>query len=233
MRRSFDWMARPYSLLETVLFGGSFQSVRTALIPALLGARHVLVLGEGDGRFVEALVRLNPSARVVVIDGSRSMLTRAAQRLSDSSHQVEFVESNAARWLRDGENGAHADAVVTTFFLDCLTKEEHAELFALLSAKLAPKALWLWADLVVPRHGWQALGARMLLRVLYTVFGLTTNITARRLVDPSAFFARYGWTVQHTSVAMGGILRSHTFVRNSPTVQESPRLATGGPRPVD
>lgn len=220
--RSFDWMARPYAALEQLFFGGTFQAVRTGLLPCLDGAECVLVLGEGDGRLVSALLARNPNVRAVVLDGSAEMLDKAQARCAADAPRAEFVCANAVDWLETASTARAFDAVVTTFFLDCLTESEISRLFAAVPPRLTADARWLWADLVIPSAGWRRYFARWLLRTLYAVFSLTTNITARRLVNPDPYFAAGGWSTRHSKRALVGVLEARVLTRNSPTVPASP-----------
>lgn len=213
MKRSFDWMAKPYAMLERVLFGGTFHATRTGLLPLLDDATRVLVLGEGDGRFVAALLARNPRVHVVALDGSQEMLQTAQRRCAPHTERVTFVHANAVEWLAT-PSPQPFDAVVTTFFLDCLTEAELSRLFERIHVHLAPNARWLWADLVVPERGWQRYFAKLLLEWLYAVFVLTTNITARRLVDPSPHFVAHGWRTKLANTRLAGVLETRLLVRS-------------------
>jgi SAM-dependent methyltransferase len=221
LKRSFDWMAKPYAALERLLFGGSFQAARTGLLPTLDGVEHVLVLGEGDGRFISALLARNPRARAVVVDGSVEMLAKARSRCGTDATRIDFVHANAVDWLAAPQSRAPFDAIVTTFFLDCLTESEVTRLFAAAGPRLTPGALWLWADLVVPDRGWRRYFAKGLLGCLYAAFALTTNITARRLVDPRPHFAALGWSTRCSDRALAGVLEARVLTRSSPTAPAS------------
>lgn len=207
-------MAKPYAALERSLFGGTFQAIRTSLVSELDDSRRVLVLGEGDGRFVAALVARNRDARVVVVDGSAEMLRRAAVRCAGAAHRVEFVHANAVNWLASSAPTPRFDAVVTTFFLDCLTSQEMSELLVGVEKYVAPKARWLWADLVLAEQGWRRAFAVAVLRVLYSLFRLTTDITARRLTDPRPYFEAHGWTTERVARGLAGILEARLLVKN-------------------
>ena len=54
---AFDKLARPYRWLEYLAFGRALEGCRLDLLPWLGGARRVLTIGEGEGRFVAELVR--------------------------------------------------------------------------------------------------------------------------------------------------------------------------------
>lgn len=214
MKRSFDWIAKPYSRLERFLFGGTFQAIRLALLPELDGAKKILVLGEGDGRFVAALLARNLEARAVVVDGSMQMLLEAQRRCAPHAGRAEFVCANVVDWLASNPSSRCFDAVVTTFFLDCLTESEVSRVFAGVGAYSCSGSRWLWADLVVPNRGLRRHLSKLLLGWLYAVFALTTNITARRLVDPLPHFGAAGWNAQSQRRGLGGILEARVFIRS-------------------
>ena len=58
---NFDLIARPYRWLEYLTFGPTLQQTRLHYLPALLHSRNALVLGDGDGRFIAALLAANPT----------------------------------------------------------------------------------------------------------------------------------------------------------------------------
>lgn len=214
MTGSFDWMAKPYAALERALFGRAFQRMRTAFVSELDDAREVLILGEGDGRFAQALLGRNAAVRVTVVDGSAGMLREVAARNQGHAHRVRLVQANVVDWLEAEPAREVFDGVVTTFFLDCLTQSEVARLFLAVPARVVPGARWLWSDLVVPERGWSKFCARVLLGVLYFAFRLTTNISARALVDPSPYFVRSGWVTAKRKSGWSGILEARVWVKN-------------------
>ena len=73
----FDWLAPHYAWVETLTFGGRLHACRTALLGGVADARRVLVLGEGDGRFLAAFLASNPVATVDVMDASPAMVRSA------------------------------------------------------------------------------------------------------------------------------------------------------------
>ena len=54
---SFDLLAPHYRWMEWVLAGEKLQRCRTAWLEVLPAPARVLILGEGNGRFLEALMR--------------------------------------------------------------------------------------------------------------------------------------------------------------------------------
>ena len=115
--RGFDRLARSYRLLEFLAFGRDLERARFRYLDDLRGCRRILILGEGDGRFLGRLLTIAGSARVHCVDSSAGMIALAAGRAAESgaADRVDFERANVLDLHLDP--GAY-DAVVTLFFLD-------------------------------------------------------------------------------------------------------------------
>ena len=71
---NFDPIARPYRWLEYLSFGRELERRRFRYLPEVKSARRALVLGDGDGRFLAALVRQGGEVSVDYVDLSARML---------------------------------------------------------------------------------------------------------------------------------------------------------------
>ena len=72
---NFNAVAGHYRRLEYLAFGSHLERCRTALLPALdPSPRHALLIGEGDGRFLERFTRDYPDTQVDVIESSARMI---------------------------------------------------------------------------------------------------------------------------------------------------------------
>lgn len=147
-RCSFDRLTGVYQALEWLAFGADLERARFGLLDSLLSCRRVLILGEGDGRFLERLVRRFPEIRVDCLESSPAMLARARRRLTKAEQARVTFLCHDARTMELADE--IYDAVVTLFFFDCFTEAEVAALVARISRALRPKARWLWADFTVP-----------------------------------------------------------------------------------
>lgn len=207
-RKSYGWTAAVYSTAERLVFGNQLMRARLALLPELQLATRVLIVGEGDGRFLAALVRQNPHSSIVVVDRSRRMLDRAAYRLSAATPNVRFVQQDATEFLAELEPSTTFDAIVTLFVLDCLTATEVDALVGTAARRLTPGGAWLWADFSVPRAWPLRWVAEVMLQLLYWFFRATTDTSGQNLVDAGPVFTRVGLHEQVSSYALGGLVRA-------------------------
>jgi SAM-dependent methyltransferase len=186
---SFDRLARHYSWLEWVLAGQRLQSCRTAFLPQAIGARTIMLAGEGHGRFLSELCLANRMASICCLDASAKMICVAKQRLKRIGVQSKRVDFHAVPLL-DFEPVETFDLVVTQFFLDCFDEPELERVVAKLSAKLNPGGKWIIADFQVPPAGWRSYRARAILALAYGFFRAVTQLRATCIIDPAPYLVR-------------------------------------------
>lgn len=209
MTAGFDGVARVYRFLEYAAFGRTLQRARVAFTDRLTGCQSVLILGEGDGRFLADLARRLPASRMHCVDASEAMLTLAARRLSVADRTRITFERADARAL---DLGARTyDAVVTLFFLDCFSTEQVEALVARVSARLRPGAPWLFADFAIPPRGPARWHARVIVGGLYTFFRWRTGIVARELPASERALQRAGLTLAGEREFRLGLVRSAVY----------------------
>jgi ubiquinone/menaquinone biosynthesis C-methylase UbiE len=203
-----DPIARWYRWLEYIGFGGELERRRFAFLPQVAAARRVLVLGEGDGRFLARLVEQNLGASIDYVDLSDRMLELACRRAG--TDQVTYRQGDA---LTLPLPSAEYDLVVTNFFLDCFEESDAVILVERIAAAARPRARWLIAEFRQPESGWQALWARVWLRSLYLFFRVTTGLKTRRLVDHHPMLRQRGFRPERAESALFGLLASELWTR--------------------
>lgn len=77
----FDPLAPHYRWMEFVLAGNKLQRCRTAFLSRANQARNILLMGEGNGRFLIECRRRLKQARITCVDNSGCMLESARERL--------------------------------------------------------------------------------------------------------------------------------------------------------
>jgi SAM-dependent methyltransferase len=213
---NFDAIARPYRWMEYLTFGGSLQRCRTHFLPQLTESRRALVFGDGDGRFLAALLAANPALHADAVDSSPAMLRLLEQR----AHAPTRLRTHLAGAL-DFTPDRTCDLVATHFFLDCLTTGEIAVLCECITPHLAPNARWVISDFRIP-SGPMRWPARILVRLLYLAFRIFTGLPVTHLPDHSAALDAAGFVrvAQHHSLA--GVLTAELW-EYTPAMQLPPQ----------
>jgi ubiquinone/menaquinone biosynthesis C-methylase UbiE len=195
-----DRIARLYRWIEYATFGNALQQRRTAFLADVADARRILVLGDGDGRFLEKLVKQNPRARVDYVDLSGRMLEFA--RLRAGTDRVAYHQADALE-ITLPERGY--DLIATHFFLDCLDEASAARLVERVTRAVCPHARWLISEF---RRTWWS---SSLLAGLYCFFRITTGLKTRRLIDHHPLLARRGFRIMRAESAWRGLLTSELW----------------------
>lgn len=210
---SFDRLAPHYRWMESILAGGLLQRCRAAWLDEVTNARHVLVAGEGNGRFLSACAARMPNARFTVVDSSRAMLAQAEarwRRAGGSAEHLSLVHAALPGWTPPA--GAF-DLVVTHFFLDCFPEAELRSVVKKLSGAAGPSARWLLSDFEVPAKGVARLRAKLALALAYGFFRVATRLPAARLVPPDPDLIANGFVRGHRRTFNAGLLKAELWRR--------------------
>jgi ubiquinone/menaquinone biosynthesis C-methylase UbiE len=214
---SFDALAPWYGTLEWIAFGDDLQRCRVACLGEIAAPHRVLIVGEGNGRFLCELLRLHPGVGIDCIDASQRMLQLARKRVEDElghrGERVRFLHHEMTSWSPPEH---HYDLVVTHFVLDCFAETELAAVVRKLAQATTAEASWLLADFCVPVGGVARLRARAWLAVMYQFFRLTAGIDAGQLIDPTAVMRVEGFALNRQHKFQQGMLKSELW-RISPS----------------
>jgi ubiquinone/menaquinone biosynthesis C-methylase UbiE len=209
---NFDRVAPYYRWLETLVFGRRLQEARVAFLGDIKKPRRVLVVGEGNGRFLSEFVMAHPDAAVDCVEASGRMIELARRRVGTAS--VHFIHGD----IREVELQPDTyDLLVTHFFLDCFDEQSLAAVVAKLSRPAAPNAQWLIADFCEPAGDWRHMGRRFLIAFMYFFFRLVSAIEARHLVDYRPFLETAGFHLMETALPSDKMIRSERWERVLPS----------------
>jgi ubiquinone/menaquinone biosynthesis C-methylase UbiE len=201
---NFDRVARPYRLLETLVFGRGLQEARCAFVRQIPNSKCALVVGEGDGRFLEELLRVRPELEVTCVEASPRMIALARPRVKEAS--VQFIEGD----IRAVELPARLyDLIVTHFVLDCFSETSLPAVIDKLSAAAADDATWLVSDFQQTPRLW----SQWLISVMYLFFRISAGIEARRLVDYVPFLRAKRFRLTNEQTYANGVIRSQLWQR--------------------
>jgi ubiquinone/menaquinone biosynthesis C-methylase UbiE len=206
-----DYIARWYRWLEYIGFGGALEQRRFAFLTDVADAQRVLVLGEGDGRFLAAFVKQckveqkhprKACFSIDYVDASVRMLELARRRAG--TDDVTYHHADA---LEIPLPEAEYDLIVTHFFLDCLNDHDGTSLIERLSASIQPRGRWLISEFREP-----AWWARGIVAALYLFFKIATGLRTRRLIDHHALLSKKGFVLQKEETARFGLLASELWL---------------------
>jgi ubiquinone/menaquinone biosynthesis C-methylase UbiE len=197
-----DRIARLYRWIEYATFGNALQQRRMAFLAEVAHARRVLVLGDGDGRFLEKLAEHNPQAHFDYVDLSGHMLALARARAG--TERVTYHQADALE-IALPERGY--DLIVTHFFLDCFDEAAATRLVERVTRAACPNARWLVSEF---RRTWWS---PPILAGLYLFFRITTGLKTRRLIDHHPLLAGRGFRIARAQSAWCGLLASELWAR--------------------
>jgi ubiquinone/menaquinone biosynthesis C-methylase UbiE len=200
---SFDRIARPYRCMEYLTFGHELERCRCYFLPRLGDRGSALVLGDGDGRFLAALLAAAPELRADTVDSSAAMLRLLERRSHNPSAaaRLRVYKSDALAFEPDGSY----DLVATHFFLDCFAQPDLDALVRRIAPHLRPNAVWLVSDFHIPT-GAMRWPARILIRLLYFAFRVLTGLRVSALPDHGAALTEAGFALIERRHALGGVL---------------------------
>lgn len=206
---SFDRVAPYYRWLETLVYRGQLQQARTAFVREIEHPRRVLVVGEGNGRFLEEFVRVHPGAEVDCVEESARMIELS--RRAVGSARITFIQADIQTVALPPNS---YDLIVTHFLLDCFSERNLERLIRQLGVAATGDARWLVADFCHPPRDWQRLRARVLIATMYFFFRAVTGIEARRLADYRPFLRAEDFECMKQVVAPNGMVRSELWQRS-------------------
>ncbi len=205
---SFDRVAPHYRRLETVIFGSQLQAARCAFVRQRADLRRALVVGEGDGRFLQQLRRAQPHLEIDCLDSSARMLELVRARVRETG--VHFIQAD----IREAAFPAKRyDLIVTHFFLDCFEKLALRQIVEKLSAAATDDATWLIADFHPPPRGWRRWWARFLIALMYRFFRVAAGIEARSLEEYARLLQAQGFSLANEVTSPNGMIRSQRWAR--------------------
>lgn len=204
----FDAIAPSYGLLERLAFGAALQRARVTFIDEARRARRILLVGEGNGRFLAELVRINAAAEIDSLDASAVMLRLAREQVCGG--RVQFHHANIFKWR---PQRGDFDLIVTNFFLDCFDYAQLAAVVDRISSLAAPRARWLISDFNLPQRGLARVHAKMWLVAMYHFFRRVAALPARELAPFSPFLRETGWLLRDQRDSRFGLISAQLWER--------------------
>jgi tRNA (cmo5U34)-methyltransferase len=198
-----------YPPLEQIVFGSTLERARRFFARQIAEGDKVLLIGEGNGRFLFEIARQTSSASFTVVDSSARMLAAVRRRIAtvDRCPRIELVHSDISEWRSPT---AHYDRVVTHFFLDLFEPDTIYRIVAKISRLATEDALWINVDFTSRNQG---LPQKALLWMQYRFFRIFSGIEASRLFDPLPYLDQAGWQVLQARSLKSDWINAHLMCR--------------------
>lgn len=214
---NFDRIAAIYRWAEYLSLGPLLQRTRTLLLDQLNNPRRTLVLGDGDGRFLEQLLLRYPQCTAVTADISAAMLDKLRRRclhsVPNGAARLTTLQRSALEIDLPLKPEETPDLVVTHFLLDCFSQPDVDALTTRIASHLSPGALWLISDFALPANALLRPAARLYIASLYAAFRMLTGLRVRQLPDPQFSLHRAGMRRITRHTLLGGLLYTELWQR--------------------
>ncbi|HEX6566732.1 MAG TPA: class I SAM-dependent methyltransferase [Chthoniobacterales bacterium] len=212
----FDLVARIYPALERLVFGMRLDHARKAFFEEVLDADRVLLVGEGNGRFLKSLIAQKRAGYVYVVERSKVMIRLAKNRAGDSGKVgLKFIEADFRVYRPEQE----FDCVVTHFFLDLFNPPSQLAIIEKIAESLEDGGTWINVDFVPARtlrHG-------ILMSLQYAFFRAVSRIESKRCFDESEAATAAGWIIAETISYLDGLVVAKCYRKQV----GAPSLRTG------
>jgi SAM-dependent methyltransferase len=221
-----DRIARLYRFGERLIFGGALERCRTTHLSSPQTCEAALVCGDGDGRFLRALVDSGRAREIDYVDVSPRMTALARTRADRSDRVGTARVTFFCADIRTVTPPRRYDLIATHFFLDCFEEHEIDAVVRKIAVGATEHATWLVSEFQIPERRLARSAGTIVVGALYAVFGILTGLRARRLPDYRAALASCGFHCATDVSSCGGLLTAQLW-RRRPTVNGAAATAFG------
>lgn len=208
-RMNCDRLGRYYEMLERLTFGRRLEKRRFAFLTEAAKTERALLCGDGDGRYLAELLRVNARVRVDFVDLSGGMIAIAKRRVAKMGkgfrERVRFFTCDVMEF--EPEVSGY-DLIGTHFFLDCFSEAEIGTAVARVASWGALDVRWLVSEFCEAERGLGRVWTQMVISGLYAAFRLTTGLRVTRLPDYAGALAEHGFYLRKRETDLGGLLCS-------------------------
>jgi SAM-dependent methyltransferase len=203
--------------MERVVFGSALSRSRRLFAPRIAEGSNILLIGEGNGRFLLEMMKQTSSSTFTVVDSSARMLELAARRVAtiDRCPRIKWIHADIFEWESPV---VRYDRVVTHFFLDLFPPDRIRRIGEKISCLAMEDTLWIDVDFDSERL---RLRQKLLMWAQYRFFRITAGIEAPRLFDPLPRLRQAGWDIVERRTLESGCIAAHLMCRQRRTASLS------------
>ena len=185
MAANYDKIAGVYDSLSRMVFGKSIVRAQVCLLPFILPGGRILIVGGGTGWILEEIAQRYPQDLTIDYIESSAKMIALSRRRNCRKNVVNFIQQP----IEDANLSQPYDVIITPFLFDNFQKDKVSLVFEKLDCKLKPNGRWLFADFISVADSpfWQ----KLLLKIMYFFFRVTSKIPTTELVPMDDYFSTY------------------------------------------
>ena len=204
---NFDFIARHYNWIEKIIFRSDLEKFRSMNIELIKDAKSILLLGDGDGRFLEQVSKMGTEAQIVSVDSSAKMINLSKIRVKTSHLNVEFNCSKIENFKPS--ESFNPDLIVAHFFLDCFTYDEALLILDRITRWAAVDAKFIITDFsITEKMSFHTVYQNILTNIMICFFSLFCGISARILPNIPKIMTSSGWNCLSRKRSRHGFINS-------------------------
>ena len=211
-----DSVARVYRWLEYLRFGRTLEQCRFAMLPKIKPVKNVLLVGDGDGRFLEKLTKQWSGLHIDSVDNSARMLQLAKKRLSSDGKQTQQQVRFCCADIRTiNLPNYRYELIACHFVFDVFSTADLQPIIDRIAKQASSNAQWIVSEFDVPPKGWFRIVAQLWISLMYRFFRVMTGLTNQTLPNWRPALAQAGFILTKRLKWKQGFIVSELWERKS------------------
>ena len=184
MPANYDSIAQVYDLTSRLVFGKAIIRAQECMLGYIQPDSNILIVGGGTGWILESISDLYPQGLYIdYVEASAQMIDLSKKR-NCKDNKVNFIHLPIENFSTDKQY----DVIITPFIFDNFSADKIELVFTKLDDRLKSNGLWLYTDFVYERSQ-SKLWQKILLKVMYLFFRITSGIETQELISMESYFA--------------------------------------------
>jgi tRNA (cmo5U34)-methyltransferase len=199
---NFDSVAKIYDVLNKCVFGKSMVDAQVFFLPEVPEHAKVLILGGGTGWLLKELVKRNATCEIWYIEASSTMLELSKKGTSNAKQRIHYIHGTQSSIPQN----ISYDIVITNFFLDLFSERSCEEVIKKIAASIHTHCRWVITEFE-NKYWWH----RVLLKIMYVFFRVTSNVEASKLPDWKGLIYKQSLVESKSASFYGAFIKSTLF----------------------
>ncbi|MDH5603806.1 MAG: class I SAM-dependent methyltransferase [Cyclobacteriaceae bacterium] len=202
--KGYDLLAPVYDMLVKIVFNNHLHHAQQFFLNRLLKDQHILIVGGGRGKILEAIDQQNIPLKITYLDASGRMVCYAS-RYATKNLDIKFITGKAENFIPPEKY----DVLITPFFLDQFEGHVLKEIIYNLSGFVRKQGIWIATDF----NKTKKFRHRFLVKCMYQFFKLFTGIRAEKLSDYVDLIGKAEMTLTESEQFHDGFITSALFLK--------------------